>query len=384
MRVSLITTATIPWFTGPAISSIERIHAIQQEGHETILYTPWIEPEIQQYIFPKGWEFATKDEHLSYLQSYLSQNDRKLEVKLYDANWEKNCLLPATPLNQFVEPCDVLILEEAEHILWNQLFYDRPKQAKYVIGIIQTNYQERGKYSASLFDLKIQIFLAILPYYNAWICQRNCDRVIAVSRSIKYAAPVSVAPINGIREVFGQAGSQLESDRFEKDFYYLGSVAWEKNFKQLIDFCQSCQVTIDIYGSGTNYGRGSTLDQIMEYSRQHGDYLNFRGPTAEPHKAVKSYKTYISCSVSEGYCAANAEAIAMGKFVILPRHPSNEFFYRYDNVLLFENEREFARCIQYTLNNNPVPLSRSQLEQLGWKKAVQLLLSKFIPLNIAL
>ena len=211
--------------------------------------------------------------------------------------------------------CDVLIFEEAEHILWNQVFYGRLKKAKYTLGIIHTNYQERGKYSVSPFNLRIRIFLAILPYYNAWICQRNCDRVIAVSRSIKYAAPLSVAPINGIREVFIKARSQLESDRFEKDFYYLGSVAWEKNLKQLIDFCQSCQVAIDIYGSGTNYGRGSTLDKIMEYSRQHGDYLNFRGSTAEPH----------------------------------------------------------------TLNKDPVPLLPSELEQLGWKKKVQLLLSKFIP-----
>ena len=89
MQISLITTATIPWFTGPSISSIERIHAIQQEGYETTLYTPWIEPEIQRYIFPKGLEFSTKEEHLSYLHSHLSQIERKLDIKLYDANWEK-------------------------------------------------------------------------------------------------------------------------------------------------------------------------------------------------------------------------------------------------------------------------------------------------------
>lgn len=382
MRVSLITTATIPWFTGPAISSIERIYAIQREGHETILYTPWIEPEIQRYIFPKGLEFATKDEHLSYLQSYLSKNNRKLEVKFYDANWEKNCLLPATSLNKFIEPCDVLILEEAEHILWNQLFYGRLKQAKYVIGIIQTNYQERGKYAASLFNLKIQVFLAILPYYNAWICERNCDCVVSISRSIVYAGPLHVALVNGVRDSFLQPQTQLENHRFEKDFYYLGSVAWEKNLKQLIHFCQSCQVAIDIYGSGTNYGRGSTMEQIIAYSRQHGNYLNFRGSTAEPYKTVKLYKTYISCSVSDKSCGATNEAIAMGKFVIIPRHPSNEFFYRYENVLLFENEREFAGCIQHTLTHNPVPLSPSELEQFSWKKATRLLLSKFMSLNI--
>jgi len=379
MHVSLITTATVPWFTGPAISSIERIHAIQQEGHETTLYTPWVKPEIQRYIFPKELEFKTKDEHLSYLQSYLHENGRSVNVKMYDANWEHNCMLPATSLNEFIDPCDVLILEEAEHLLWNQLFRQKLNKAKYILGIIQTNYKARSKNSTDASHLKIRIFMAISPYYHAWICQRHCDRVISVSRSIQYASPIHVAAVNGIRDSFLQPQTH---HHFDKDFYYLGSVAWEKNFKQLIEFCRFCQVAIDIYGSGTNYGRGSTMDEIIAYSRQHGNHLNFKGSTPKPHETVKPYKTYISCSVSEGYCAANAEAIAMGKFVIIARHPSNEFFYQYDNVLLFDSDREFRQQIQYTLNNDPVPVPPSQLEELSWKQRTRLLLSKFVPVTI--
>jgi digalactosyldiacylglycerol synthase len=381
MHITLITTATIPWFTGPAISSIERIYAIHQAGHKVTLYAPWVKPEIQRYIFPEGLEFMTKDEHLLYLHAYLSQHRRELEVKLYDANWEQNCLLPATSLDQLIEPCDILILEEAEHLLWNQILYRKIEKAQYIIGIIQTNYRERGKYSISFFNLKIQLFLLILPYYNALICRRNCDRVISVSRSIDYAAPVMIAPINGIRDVFLSSHNQIENNQFIKDFYYLGSVAWEKNFKQLIEFCQGCQVTIDIYGSGIHYSCDSTMDQIVNYSHKHGDYLNFCGTTSEPQKTLKPYKTYISCSTSEGYCAANAEAIAMGKFAILPRHPSNEFFYPYVNVLLFDNQQEFSYCIDYALNNEPIPLTPSELEQFSWQEKTKLLLSKFIALK---
>ena len=378
MDISLISTATIPWFTGPSISSIERLNAIRNEGHKVTLYTPWVEPKNQRIIFSKKLNFNNKEEHLSYIQDYLKKNNKLIDnIKLYDSYYEDNSLYPLNSIDNMIEPCDVLVLEEAEHILWYQTFSSKPKKAKYIVGIIQSNYKERVKYLISPFNLKIQLYRLLLPYYNAYICGKNCDRIISVSRSIEYKGNIIIARVNGVRDIF----LQQQNHQFIKDFYYLGAVTWEKNLKELIEYCGICKIPIDIYGSAINDNR-STMEKIIKYSSEHGDYLSFQGSTIEPHKTLASYKTYISCSVTEGYCAVHTEAIAMGKFVIIARHPSNEFFYGYDNVLLFDNPQEFAQCIEYTLNNEPTPLSKEELEKLSWKKATKILLSKFIPSNI--
>jgi hypothetical protein len=96
----------------------------------------------------------------------------------------------------------------------------------------------------------------------------------------------------------------------------------------------------------------------------------FCGP--KDHAALKftSYKLFVNPSVTEVLCTTSAEALAMGKFVVMPKHPSNEFFYQFSNCLAYENIDEFVKLVNFALNNDPTPLSPEMAHVFTWEAAM--------------
>ena len=81
------------------------------------------------------------------------------------------------------------------------------------------------------------------------------------------------------------------------------------------------------------------------------------------------HKIFFNPSESEVLCTTSAEALAMGKFVILPKHPSNTFFLQFSNCLAYESKTECVEKIKWALNNDPRPLSEDERFQLTWEGA---------------
>ena len=82
-----------------------------------------------------------------------------------------------------------------------------------------------------------------------------------------------------------------------------------------------------------------------------------------------NYSIFVNPSVSEVLCTTTAEALAMGKFAIIPVHPSNAFFLKFPNCLAYRNRFEFAANLQWALSHDPEPLTPELAHEFTWEAA---------------
>ena len=98
------------------------------------------------------------------------------------------------------------------------------------------------------------------------------------------------------------------------------------------------------------------------------------------HALVKSrpLKIFLNPSVSEVLCTTTAEALAMGKFVIIPRHPSNDFFEQFPNALMYDSLEGAVDKLIFAMKSDPAPLSASFSRLLSWEAATERLIEASI------
>ena len=87
------------------------------------------------------------------------------------------------------------------------------------------------------------------------------------------------------------------------------------------------------------------------------------------HAKLTQYKVFVNPSLSEVLCTTTAEALAMGKFAIIPVHPSNQFFLQFPNCLAYRNRLEFSANLSWALSHDPEPLSHRQRQLFTWEEA---------------
>jgi len=92
-------------------------------------------------------------------------------------------------------------------------------------------------------------------------------------------------------------------------------------------------------------------------------------PGRVDHGELRDYKIFFNPSISEVLCTTTAEALAMGKFAIIPVHPSNTFFLQFPNCLAYRNKFEFAATLRWALTHDPEPLTDEQARQFTWEAA---------------
>ncbi len=246
---------------------------------------------------------------------------------------------------------------------------------------------------------------------NSLVVQANCHRVVKLSDVLQEFAPMSecIENVHGIRHAYLLEGERrtvsmlaIAGSTKQRRAYFIGKLLWAKGFDQLLDLQSAFRertgdyFEVDVFGSGpdeceikrafsgdvTRSGGANEVSRriFMRLNTWVGEVgstnkhrgcipVNFMGKSDHLSLAGDDYCIFVNPSITEVLCTTTAEAIAMGKWAIIPSHPSNAFFVQFPNCLPYRNRREFVSTMKYAMANDPPPLLSDLVQLLSWEAA---------------
>ena len=189
------------------------------------------------------------------------------------------------------------------------------------------------------------------------MCRAHCHRIIKLSGTLGKFAPEKelVENVHGVRHAFLEYGVELSKTlkspeatshpvfgpTADPKVYFIGKMLWSKGIGSLMELLKYAEESADLKVDFDMYGGGPNFEEAQQRSKKLGLSMEFHGPI--DHAALApSHKIFVNPSLSEVLCTTVAEALAMGKFVVVPSHPSNDFFAQFPNCLTYANKEEFV------------------------------------------
>lgn len=290
---------------------------------------------------------------------------------------------------------DVCFLEEPEHLNFFQAAekHSWTDKFKHVIGIVHTNYKA---YASSHYSGIVST--PVIGACCSLVVRASCHKVIKLSPVLQSYAPEKevVSNVHGVRNEFLEEGLRRSRSGGNNGVYFVGKLLWAKGFDKMLSLQEAHRkimgdyFPIDIYGSGpeetdilrafrgredqthppSNKTAKVDLKEVLPIFRRQAIPANFLG--RKDHAVLtEEYKVFVNPSTSEVLCTTTAEAIAMGKFVLIPNHPSNVFFAEFPNCLHYNNKIEFVALLQHALSHEPEALTEELARHLTWEAATE-------------
>ncbi|CBN79076.1 Digalactosyldiacylglycerol synthase, family GT4 [Ectocarpus siliculosus] len=430
-RIWVVTTAALPWMTGTSVNPLLRAAYLTRgrDPGKVSLMIPWLGLEDQHFVLPDGHRYERKEDQEAFIRGWLrgagmtSEAD-DLRIAWYDARYHQvaGCIFPMGDITRLIpdDEADVCIMEEPEHLNWFRATgVNWSKKFTHVVGVIHTNYVHYTLADTNHWASG-RVKAPFARAFNKIMARAYCDKVIKLSATLQKFAEEkeTVTNVHGVRENFllvgddrAKAAARGEPFAAGNRPYFLGKMLWEKGYGKLWDLLEGYQAAqnqpdgeegreasspaalaekktaaagdhrahatpagdkVDAGGDGGGiilgaYGSGPDSDPIRERAAVMGLSVEFNPAT--DHAELSQYKTFVNPSESEVLCTTVAEALAMGKFVVIAEHASNEFFYQFPNTLKFKSQEEFNEQLSYSMTNEPVPLTPEQRHVLGWSAA---------------
>jgi len=373
-HIAIVTTAALPWMTGTAVNPLLRAAHLAQAGKRVTLMVPWIHPVDQAMVFPEGVRFESPEAQSEYIRSWLRTRGglpaSTLRLTFYPGRYdsERGSILPLGDITRFfaVDECDLCVLEEPEHLTWYHNGPNWRHRFKLVVGVVHTNYL----FYAQTWENGGKVAASTLGAINHVMCQAYCDKVIKLSDTLQPLPRAITCNVHGVRADFIDVGRRVRGRQLT-GAYFLGKALWAKGHRLLIDYLSlqrergEAPTPVDVFGSGED------LSAIRAEAERCELPLSFLGPTDHAGRRTRGYKVFVNPSQSEVLSTTTAEALAMGKYVVLERHPSNSFFAPFRNALFYDTPAEFLLQLRYALATTPAPLTAEERRGLSWEGATE-------------
>mmetsp|Transcript_25941 Transcript_25941/g.52035 ORF Transcript_25941/g.52035 Transcript_25941/m.52035 type:complete len:972 (+) Transcript_25941:156-3071(+) len=399
--------------TGKNVSLLAGNELTMGQQHEEVtgevtLVVPWLVERSDRDMLYDGNVFENMEEQEVFIRRWLADDAgmpveaEELKILFYPARYHKyyNSIFALGDICDLIpnNTADVCILEEPEHLNWYRAPGSSSWTSKFChcVGVIHTNYKAYARDHAPAGFLAAPLLAGV----NSLVVQANCHKVVKLSGVLQEFVPGGevVENVHGIREVFLKEGLRRattkkalkEKSADRRGVYFIGKLLWAKGFDLLLELETYYRhktgehFDIDIYGSGpdeeeikrafngglSEEGNGGILYSFMGSSRQQQPLpVNFMGRLDHSKLAGDFYSVFVNPSLTEVLCTTTAEAIAMGKWVVIPSHPSNAFFEQFPNCLMYRSRRGFVSQLKTALENDPPPLSDELAQLLSWDAA---------------
>jgi len=414
-RIAIVTTASLPWMTGTSVNPLLRAAYLARDGSRSVtLLLPWLAPTDQLAVHP-GRTFASPAEQGEYVRAWVA--DRvgfapDIKLTFYPGRWapDKCSILPVGDLTTYVPDgeADVAVLEEPEHLTWYHHGVRWTDKFAHVVGVVHTNYLEyaRREENGGVKE-------AVLRFVNSWVCRAYCHKVLKLSDAVQPLPRQTTCFVHGVSPRFLGIGAERAARAAaaaapppppsphapgaalaaeppaasaapeDLGVYFIGKVVWGKGYTELLDMVASYQaraaaaaaapalqppppLTVDVYGGGDD------LAAVRAAAAARGLPLSFKGPRDHADVSLHPYRVFVNPSLSDVVATTTAEALAMGKWVVVAEHPSNAFFAsRFRNCLTYSTPDGFAEQLARALAEPPAPLSQEERDALSWEAATE-------------
>ena len=310
-------------------------------------------------------------------------------------------------------PVHCVVLEEPEHLTWyhtGKRWTRAFERTVPIVGVMHTNYVDYARRIAG------DTAAATLKRLNTFLCRQHTHKCIKLSDAVQelprqetcfvhgvsegflavgatkgaqiaeilkakeVGARVPVAIVeNGIWSFRGENDDETAVERdsaFSKGMYFLGKALWAKGFSELLDrfteyrdYCRAKSEDSSPLPTVDVYGKGDDLDAIKKESQRRDLPLRFLGPKDHLSPDVAEYKCFVNPSTSDVVATTSAEALAMGKWIVVPRHPCNDWLSSFRNCIVYDDSEGFIEAIKRVCLEDPAPLSYEERQRLCWEAA---------------